>query len=98
VNLGCLLCDRARFGHAVDLYRAALDRGIDAPLIRFNLAVALADSGQVEAALAEYHACIDLAPYLADAHYNAARPHEAMGDYQRAIRHFHQYRRLEPTR
>ncbi|CAG2145494.1 tetratricopeptide repeat protein [Cupriavidus numazuensis] len=98
VNLGCLLCDRGRYADAVDLYRAALDQGLDGPLIRFNLAVALEDSGYAEAALAEYHACIALAPDLADAHYNAARLHEAMGDHQRAIRHFHQYRRLEPVR
>ncbi len=98
VNLGCLLCDRACYEEAVDLYQSALDRAIDGPLIRFNLAVALEDSGHAERALAEYHACIALAPDLADAHYNAARLHEAMGDHQRAIRHFHQYRRLEPVR
>jgi tetratricopeptide (TPR) repeat protein len=97
VNLGCLLCDRSGFSDAIELYRSALDRGVDAALIRFNLAVALEDSGQVEAAIAEYHACIELAPDLADAHYNAARLHEAKGDQQRAIRHFHQYRRLEPA-
>ncbi|UIF89755.1 tetratricopeptide repeat protein [Cupriavidus sp. UYPR2.512] len=98
VNLGCLLCDSSCYEDAVDLYRSALDRGVDGPLIRFNLAVALEDSGHVERALAEYHACIALAPDFADAHYNAARLHEAIGDHQRAIRHFHQYKRFEPLR
>ncbi len=98
VNLGCMLCDRSCYADAVDLYRSALDQGVDGPLIRFNLAVALEDSGHVGEALAEYHACIPLAPDLADAHYNAARLHEAQGDHQRAIRHFHHYRRLESGR
>ncbi len=98
VNLGYLLCERSAFGEAIELYRTALNQGTDAPLIRFNLAVALEDSGDAAAALAEYDACIDLAPDFADAHYNAARLHEALGDNQRAIRHYHQYRRLEPGR
>ncbi|MGN5477290.1 tetratricopeptide repeat protein [Cupriavidus basilensis] len=74
VNLGCLLRGLRGEEEAVDLYRSsALDRAVDGPLIRFNLAVALEDSGHVEGALAEYHACIALAPGLADAHYST--PH-----------------------
>ncbi|WER48843.1 tetratricopeptide repeat protein [Cupriavidus sp. WKF15] len=95
VNLGCMLCDRSCFADAIGLYRDALANGVDSPLVHFNLAVALEDSGAIEAALAEYHACIQLAPDFADAHYNAARLHETMGDDRRAIRHYQQYRRLE---
>ena len=46
-------------------------------------------------ALASYDACLRLAPDLADAHYNAARLHEQLGDAKQAVRHFSAYRRLQ---
>ncbi|WP_342050501.1 MULTISPECIES: tetratricopeptide repeat protein [unclassified Cupriavidus] len=97
LNLGCLLCDGGCFEEAILLYRAALHRLPDHPVLHFNLGVALEDAGAQREALASYHACIDLAPDFADAHYNAARLHEALGDPHRAIRHYNQYRKLEPT-
>ena len=39
-----------------------------------------------------------LQPDLADAHYNAARLHEQLGDAKNAVRHFSAYRRLERRR
>ena len=97
LNLGCLLCDQGRFDEAVACYRDALARLPDQPLLHFNLGVALEDAGARRDALASYHACIDLAPDFADAHYNAARLHEELGDPHRAIRHYNQYRKLEPV-
>lgn len=44
---------------------------------------------------AAYRSALALAPDLADAHYNAARLHEQLGDAQRAVRHFSAYRRLQ---
>ena len=44
---------------------------------------------------ASYHACLRLAPDLADAHYNAARLHQQLGDARQAVRHFNAYRRLQ---
>jgi len=97
LNLGCLLCDQERFEEAASRYREALAHLPDQPLLHFNLGVALEDLGALRAALDSYHACIDLAPDFADAHYNAARLHEELGDPHRAIRHYNQYRRLEPV-
>lgn len=97
LNLGCLLCDQGRLADAIAQYREALSYLPHQPLIHFNLGVALEDAGAKREALDSYHACIALAPDFADAHYNAARLHEALGDPHRAIRHYNQYRRLEPV-
>jgi tetratricopeptide (TPR) repeat protein len=67
-------------------------------LLHFNRAIALEDQGRTEEALASYHASLRLAPDLADAHYNAARLHEQLGDARQAVRHFSAYRRLQRPR
>ncbi|WP_092137915.1 tetratricopeptide repeat protein [Cupriavidus sp. YR651] len=97
LNLGCLLCEQGRFDEAVTRYRVALEHLPTQPMLHFNLGVALEDAGARREALASYHACIDQAPDFADAHYNAARLHEELGDPHRAIRHYNQYRKLEPV-
>jgi hypothetical protein len=97
LNLGCMLCDQGRFDEAIARYRMALEHLPDQPLLHFNLGVALEDAGALREALGSYDACIDLAPDFADAHYNAARLHEELGDPHRAIRHYNQYRKLEPV-
>ena len=50
---------------------------------------------RVHDALASYHAALRLDGDLADAHYNAARLHEQVGDTRQAVRHFSAYRRLQ---
>lgn len=95
LNLGCLLCEMERPAEAARLYADALSHLDSEPLLHFNLAVALEDLGRYADALASYDRCIALSPGLADAHFNAARLHQVLGDSQRAIRHFNQYRRLE---
>ena len=87
----------AEHKEAVAAYRTALSYLPRQPLIHFNLGVALEDAGASREALDSYHACIELAPDFADAHYNAARLHEALGDPHRAIRHYNQYRKLDPV-
>ncbi|MEO8855414.1 MAG: tetratricopeptide repeat protein, partial [Burkholderiaceae bacterium] len=67
------------------------------PLLHFNRAIALEDLQRDEDALAGYQRCLDLAPDLADAHYNAARLHEKLGQRHLAIRHYSAYRRLIPN-
>ncbi len=75
------------------LYRDAVAAIGDEPLLHFNLGVTLEDLERYEDALHSYHRCIDIAPDMADAHFNAARLHEQLGDAHRAIRHFNQYRK-----
>ena len=55
----------------------------------------LEDLGRAREALRHYEASLRIAPDLADAHYNAARLCEALGEQSRAIRHYSAYRRLQ---
>jgi len=82
----------------VALYDEALRRKPGEALLHFNRAVALEDQGRPMEALAAYNVSLQLAPDLADAHYNAARLHEQLGDAKNAVRHFSAYRRLERRR
>ena len=75
--------------------RTALARRPDAALLHYNLAIALEDARRETDALAAYERCLALAPSMADAHYNAARLHEKLGDRQAALRHYSAYRRLQ---
>jgi tetratricopeptide (TPR) repeat protein len=45
--------------------------------------------------LASYEQCLQLAPDMADAHYNLASLHEQLGNRQKALRHLNAYRRLQ---
>lgn len=96
VNLGALLCEAGRCQEAVELYERAVLQVPDAPLVRFNAAIALEDQHREADALRSYERCLKLAPDLADAHFNAARLCEKLGDSRGALRHFSAYRRLNP--
>jgi tetratricopeptide (TPR) repeat protein len=56
--------------------------------------VALEDSGRLEQALIAYRRSIELKHGFADAHFNAARIHEELGQQTQAIRHYNAYRTL----
>jgi tetratricopeptide (TPR) repeat protein len=98
LNLGALLCESRRAGEALALYDEALRSRPHEPLLHYNRAIALEDTGDAAAALAAYHAALRLAPDFADAHYNAARLHQQVGDAKQALRHFNTYRRLQRQR
>jgi len=95
LHFGCMLCEMGRLQEALELYTEGLRFMADEPLLHYNLGVVLEDSDRPRDALASYDAAIALEPGLADAHFNAARLHELLGDSQSAIRHYSQYRRLE---
>lgn len=97
LNLGALLCEHHRCGEAVALYRDAVARCPGSPLLHFNHAIALEDQGEHAQALSSYERCLSLDPSLADAHFNAARLYEHLGDIQMALRHFSAYKRLQQT-
>ena len=98
LNLGALLCESKRCGEAVALYDEALRRFPNEALLHFNRAVALEDKGRLVDALSGYNTSLQLDADLADAHYNAARLHEQLGDAKKALRHLSAYRRLERPR
>lgn len=95
LNLGGILVDTERFGDAIAVYRDALRYRANDPVLLFNIGVALEDSGHFREALQSYEACIQNAPDFADAHFNAARIHEELGEATKAIRHFNAYRLLQ---
>ena len=94
INWGRLLHEQGDIKEAERIYRGALAECGTDPVLMFNLAVLLEDSGRTEAAIDAYHTAIETDPLLADGHYNLARLYEAVGKPQHAIRHFGQYRRL----
>ena len=95
LNLGGVLVDTERFDDAIAVYRDALRYRANDPVLLFNIGVALEDSGHFREALQSYEACIQNAPDFADAHFNAARIHEELGEATKAIRHFNAYRLLQ---
>ncbi|HEX8525176.1 MAG TPA: tetratricopeptide repeat protein [Tepidisphaeraceae bacterium] len=77
---------------AIDLYRNALAHRPDDPLARVNLAVALAENDEFEAAKGEAHQVIERSPQLADGRWalgfaleREGKVDEAMGEYRMAL-------------
>ncbi len=70
-------------------------RGAERARGLFNLGVVHEDAGHDERASRAYADALVLVPDFADAHYNAARVWERLGDRWRALRHLHAYRRLQ---
>jgi predicted Zn-dependent protease len=95
LNLSALLCEQGRCDDAAHLLGEALQHLPDDASLHFNLGIALEDQQRLEAAIAAYEQALALRPDLADAHFNLARLHERAGRPHRALRHLHEYRRLE---
>ncbi|WP_250537060.1 tetratricopeptide repeat protein [Caballeronia sp. AZ10_KS36] len=95
LNLGGILVDSERFDEAIAVYQDARRYRPNDPVLLFNIGVALEDSGRFREALLSYERCIEHAPDFADAHFNAARIHEELGEATKAIRHFNAYRLLQ---
>lgn len=96
-NLGALLCESGRCGDAVRLLDMAIERCTDHWLLHFNRAIALEDEGRPWDALQAYERSLKLERANADAHFNAARLAEQLGEVQTALRHFNAYRRLSKS-
>lgn len=94
VNLGRIAHEAGQGVEAVRLYRLALVRTPDDPVLHFNLALAVDDTAGAEAAAAHYERALGLAPDFADAHYNLAGICEKLDRPQDALRHYHEYKRL----
>ena len=94
INLGRILHERGDLTGAETHYRAALEtRPLD-PTANFNLGVALEDQERHADALQAYENAIAADGRNADAHYNAARLYDLLGDYNAALRHLRICREL----
>jgi len=89
-NCGRLLHLAGRLAEAEKIYRGATEPD---GTVLFNLAVLLEDSGREAEALQVYHQALEMAPDLADAHFNLARLHERAGNRRESFRHLLAYKR-----
>lgn len=101
LNLGRLLHERGAVEEAESHYRQVVESPADpAPeaavraTAAFNLGVALQDRGLPAEAIEAYEKALALDPGMADAHYNLAIVHEALGQGATALRHLKRYRDL----
>jgi tetratricopeptide (TPR) repeat protein len=94
INLGRILHERGDLTGAETHYRAALVTRASDPTAQFNLGVALEDQGRHADALEAYENAIAADGRNADAHYNAARLYDLLGDYNAALRHLRICREL----
>ncbi|HEY0821212.1 MAG TPA: tetratricopeptide repeat protein [Rhizobacter sp.] len=95
LNLSALLCEQGRCDDAVTVLGDGLHHLPEDANLHFNLGIALEDQQRLDEAIAAYERALALHPGLADAHFNLARLHERAGRPHRALRHLHEYRRLE---
>ena len=76
------------------VYREAIRRCGNDPLLLYNLGVLLDDQDRLPDALEAYEAALSRDPAFADCHYNLALLYEELERPKDAIRHMAQYRRL----
>lgn len=95
LEVGRLHHVRGALGHALACYRAALECA-DAPVATalFNLGVVHEDLGADADARVSYERALEVDASLADAHFNAARVCERLGDRWCALQHLRAYRSL----
>lgn len=93
INLGRLVHEAGDAVAAARLYHLALECGADA-IAHYNLALALEDQAQENAAVAHYRRALGLDPCFADAHFNLGRLLERLGRRRDALRHLLTYKKL----
>ena len=79
------------------LYRQALERTPDDPIVHFNLALATEDARGAGAALVHYQRALALDENFADAHFNLAGLYEKLGRGADALRHYHACKKLSDS-
>jgi len=79
------------------LFRHALKVTTDNDVARNNLGVALLDSGQTNAAMAEFQAAVQLSPDAFEAHENIGNILANRGDIDAAMREYRETIRLKPN-
>jgi tetratricopeptide (TPR) repeat protein len=93
LNLGRLVHEAGDTAGAERHYRRALEARRGDAIALFNLGVALEDRGAAAEALAAYEESLTADPAQGDAHHNAARVAEHLGQRDRALRHLAACRR-----
>jgi hypothetical protein len=97
INLGRLLHERAQLVSADRVYREAISRCGNDPILLYNLGVLLDDQDRLTDAVAAYEAALASDPGFADCHYNLALLYEKLARPREALRHMARYRALSAT-
>lgn len=97
INLGTIRYNGRDYREAEALYRRATEADPEYALAFFDLGNVLDEMQRVGEATAAYERAVKLVPRYADAHYNLALALERQGLRRRALRHWMQYVRLDPT-
>lgn len=97
INLGTICYNERDFQRAEQLYRQATMADPDYALAFFDLGNVLDEQARLPEAIAAYERALALVPQYADAHYNLALAFERLGEKRRALRHWTEYARLDPS-
>ncbi len=95
INLGTIFFHLRQYGRAEELYRRATEADPEYVLAFFDLGNVLDELERLDESVEAYKHATRLAPRYADAHYNLALAYERKGERRKALRHWHEYVRLD---
>lgn len=95
INLGTIFFHLRQYGRAEELYRRATEADPEYVLAFFDLGNVLDELERPDESIEAYRHATRLAPRYADAHYNLALAYERKGQRRNALRHWHEYVRLD---
>ncbi len=98
INLGRMSHEAGDLDEAERCYRCALDARSGDAIAAFNLGLILQTRGRVHEAIAAFEQALIADPQCADAHYNAARLYERLGQETAALRHLRAFKKLTDGR
>lgn len=95
-HLGKVLIERGDYAAAYEQYRIGAERYPDSPLLRFGLATAAAQQGNVDLGIAHLRETLGLDSNYVAAHHNLAVALGHLGETEEAEQHFRETFRLDP--
>ncbi|HEY5330599.1 MAG TPA: tetratricopeptide repeat protein [Acidobacteriaceae bacterium] len=97
INLGTIFYNERDFERAEHYYRRATESDPEYALAFFDMGNVLDELQRLPEAIAAYERALELVPQYADAHYNLALAYERRAEPRRALKHWTQYARLDPS-
>ena len=97
INLGTIHYNRRDYVGAESYYRRATVADPEYALAFFDLGNVLDELQRMPEAIEAYERALALVPQYADAHYNLALAYERQPNSRRALRHWTEYARLDPS-
>ena len=97
INLGTIHYNRRDYAGAEAYYRRATEADPEYALAFFDLGNVLDELQRLPEAIEAYERALTLVPQYADAHYNLALAYERRSNPRRALKHWTEYARLDPS-